>query len=118
MRQKYNHSVVSGNVNALAVEEKELETLAENVDKTCTRNYVDFSTEKTKLMANSANGIHREIKVKWQKLGNVITSNIFQLLSQMKAKNWSFSRIQHKPLQLLQRRNHFEETTVYLLDKR
>ena len=56
---------------ALAVEEKELETLGEKVDKTCTRNYVDFSTEKTKLMVNSANGIHREIKVKWQKLGNV-----------------------------------------------
>ena len=49
-----------------------LEILAEKVDKTCIRNYIDFSTDKTKLTANSANGIHREIKVKCQKLGNVI----------------------------------------------
>ena len=32
---------------------------------------MEISTEKTKLMTNSANGIQREIKVKGQKLGTV-----------------------------------------------
>ena len=32
---------------------------------------MEISTEKTKLMTNSANGIQREIKVKEQKLGTV-----------------------------------------------
>ena len=32
-----------------------------------------ISAEKTKLMANSANGIQREIKAKGQKLGTVIS---------------------------------------------
>ena len=30
---------------------------------------MEISAEKTKLMTNSAKGIHREIKVKGQKLG-------------------------------------------------
>ena len=32
---------------------------------------MDISAEKTKLMINSANGIHREIKVKGQRLGTI-----------------------------------------------
>ena len=36
---------------------------------------MEISAEKTKLMTNSANGIHREIKVKGQKLGTVISFN-------------------------------------------
>ena len=60
-------------INALAEEEQELETLVENLDKTCTRYKMEISVEKTKLMTNSANGIQREIKLKGQKLG-IVTS--------------------------------------------
>ena len=55
--------------DALAEEEQELEALVESLDKTCRR--YKMAAEKTKLMTNSANGIHREIKVKGQKLGTV-----------------------------------------------
>ena len=41
------------------------------VDKTCTWFKMEISAEMTKLMTNSANGIHKEIKVKWKKLGTV-----------------------------------------------
>ena len=59
------------NTDALAEEEQEVEALNESLDKTCTRYQMEITAEKTKLMTNSANGIHREIKVKWQKLGTV-----------------------------------------------
>ena len=61
-------------IDALAEEEQELEALVESLDKTCTRYKMEISAEKTKLMTNSANGIQREIKVKEQKLGTVVTS--------------------------------------------
>ena len=59
------------NIDALAEEEQELETLVESLNKTCTRYKMEIIAEKTKLMTNSANGIQREIKVKGQKLGTV-----------------------------------------------
>ena len=52
------------NIDALAEEEQELQALVESLDKTCTRYKIKISAEKTKLMTNSAKGIHREIKVK------------------------------------------------------
>ena len=58
-------------IDALAVEEQELEALVESLDKTCTRYKMEISAEKTKLMTNSASGIQREIKVKGQKWGTV-----------------------------------------------
>ena len=58
-------------IDALAEEEQELEALIESLDKTCTRYKMEISAEKTKLVANSANGIQREIKVKGQKLGTL-----------------------------------------------
>ena len=58
-------------IDALAEEEQELEALVESLKKTCTRYKIEISAEKTKLMTNSANAIHREIKVKGQKLGTV-----------------------------------------------
>ena len=61
-------------IDALAEEEQELEALVESLDKTCTRYKMEISAEKTKLMSNSANDIQREIKVKGQKLGTVLTS--------------------------------------------
>ena len=51
-------------IDALAEEEQEFEALVESLDKTCTRYNMEISAEKT-------NGIQREIKVKWQKLGTV-----------------------------------------------
>ena len=60
-------------IDALAEEEQELEALVESLDKTCTRYKMEISTKKTKLMTNSANGIQREIKVKGQKLGTVLS---------------------------------------------
>ena len=58
-------------IDALAEEEQELEALVESVDKTCTRYKMEISSEKTKLMTNSAVGIQREIKVKGQRLGTI-----------------------------------------------
>ena len=47
-------------IDALAEEEQELEALVESLDKTCTRYKMEISAKKTKLMTNSANGIHPE----------------------------------------------------------
>ena len=57
--------------DALAEEEQEVGVLNESLDKTCTRYQMEIRAEKTKLMTSSANGIHREIKVKGQMLGTV-----------------------------------------------
>ena len=57
--------------DALAEEEQEVEAVKESLDKTCTRYKMEIRAEKAKLMTNSATGIHREIKVKGQKLGTV-----------------------------------------------
>ena len=51
-------------IDALAEEEQELEALAQSLDKIYTRYKMEISADKIKLMTNSANGIHREIKVK------------------------------------------------------
>ena len=57
--------------DALAEEEQEVEALNESLNKTCTIYQMEIRAKKSKLMTNSANGIHREIKVKGQKLGTV-----------------------------------------------
>ena len=58
-------------IDTLDEEEQELEALVESLDIICTMYKMEISAEKTKLMTNSANGIQREKKVKWQKLGTV-----------------------------------------------
>ena len=84
-------------IDALAEEEHlELETLVESLDKTYTRYKMEISAEKAKLMTNSANGIHRETKVKGH-------SSTMEQLFQMMAPNQRFSQELPKPLQLLQR---------------
>ena len=91
-------------IDALAEEEQELEALVESLDKTCTRYKIEIIEEKTKMMTNSANGIQREIKVKGQVLGTVVSfSSTLEQLFQMMAPNQRFSQGLHKPLQLLQR---------------
>ena len=62
-------------IDAVAEEEQEQETLVESLSKTCTRYKMEISAEEIKLMTNSSNAIHQapipSIKVKGQKLGTV-----------------------------------------------
>ena len=51
-------------IDALAERKHELKALVKTLDKTCARYKMELTAEKT----NSANGIQREIKVKWHKL--------------------------------------------------
>ena len=61
--------------DALAEEEQVIEVQNESVHKTCTRYQMEIRAEKAKLMTNSVNGIHREIKVKGQKLDTATSFN-------------------------------------------
>ena len=62
---------------------------------------MEISAEKTKLMTNSANGIHREIKVKGQRLGTVTSFKCLgAVVSDDGSKTEILSRL-NKPLQLL-----------------
>ena len=47
------------------------------MSKKCTKDKMEISAGKTKLMTNSASGIQREIKVRWQKLGTVTRFKYF-----------------------------------------
>ena len=87
----------ASDIDALADEEQELlEALVESLNKTHTRYKMEISAGKTKLMTNSAKGIQREIVVKGQKLGTVISFKLFQMM----APNQRFSQGLHMPLQL------------------
>ena len=57
-------NITNDDIDAMAEEQQELEALLESLEKTCARFKVDISAEKTKLMTNSPDGIHREIQVK------------------------------------------------------
>ena len=50
----------ASDIDALAEEKHEEKAPVESLDKPCTRYSMEISTEKKKLMANSANGIQRE----------------------------------------------------------
>ena len=58
-------------IDAVAEEEQEQETLVEGLNITCTRYKMEISAEEIKLMTNSSIAIQTEIKVKGQKLGTV-----------------------------------------------
>ena len=58
-------------IDAVAEEEQEQETLVEGLNKTCTRYKKEISAEEIKLITNSSIAIQTEIKVKGQKLGTV-----------------------------------------------
>ena len=66
-----NNLRFADDMDTIAEEEYELEALVESLDKTCTRNKMEISAEKTKLMTNGADDIQRESKVKRQKMGTV-----------------------------------------------
>ena len=53
---------------------------------------MEISTEMTKLMTNSVNGIQAEIKVKGRKLDTVKASSTLEQLFQMMAPNQRFSK--------------------------
>ena len=84
------------NIDALAEEEQKQEALVDSLDKTSTRYKTEISVEKTKLMINSANDIHRESWVLKQASGTL--EQLFQML----AANQRFSQGLHKPRQLSQ----------------
>ena len=69
------HLLFADDTAAQAEEEQEVEGLNESLDKTCTRYQMEIRAEKTKLMTNSASGIHRKIKIKGQRLGTVTSFN-------------------------------------------
>ena len=48
-------------INALAAEEQALESLAESLDRICSRYKMEISAEKTSLTTNIACGIQRKI---------------------------------------------------------
>ena len=103
-------------IDALAEEEQELEAQAESLDKICTRYKIEISAEKTKLMANSANGIQREIKVKGQKLETVTTFKYLgAIVSDEGSKPEALSRVAQATAALTK---PFGEITTYLLDQR
>ena len=57
-------------IDALAEEEQELEVLVESLDKTCTRDKMEISAEKTKLMTNSAMASRERDKGKRAEVGH------------------------------------------------
>ena len=58
-------------IDAVAEEEQEQETLVESLNKTCIRYKMEISAEEIKQMTNSFSAIQTEIKVKEQKLGTI-----------------------------------------------
>ena len=77
-------------IDAPAEEVQDLEALVESLGKTCIRYKMEISTEKTKLMTNSANVIQRDIKVKGQKLG---TGTSFKYLGAVVSDDGSKSEV-------------------------
>ena len=108
----------ANDIDALAEKEQELEALVESLDKTCTKYKIEISAEKTRLMMKSANGILREIKVKWQNLGIVKASSTSEQLFHMMAPNQRFSQGLNKPLQLLQSCSQSGTIKTYPLDQK
>ena len=98
-------------IDALAEVEKEL-------DKPCTRNKMEISAEKTKLITNSAYGIQREIKVKGQKLG---TATSFKYLAAVISDEGSIPVVLSRIVQAtaaLTKLRQCGEIARYLLDQR
>ena len=52
------------NIGALAEKRLEQEALVESIDKTCARNKMEISAEKTKFMTKIGNSIQKGVYVK------------------------------------------------------
>ena len=61
---------LADHIGVLTEKRQELEALPKSLDKTCRGYKMEVSAEKTSLMMNNTDGILREIKVKWLKLGS------------------------------------------------
>ena len=85
-------------IDAVAEEEQEQETLVESLNKPCTRYKMDISADEIKLMTNSSNAIQTETKVKGAEALLSTSEQLFQIMAQ----NLKFSQGLCKPLQLLQ----------------
>ena len=103
-------------MDALAEEEQELEALVESLDKTCTRYKMEIRAAKTKLMANSVNGIQREIKVKEQTLDTLTSFKYLEaVVSDDGSKPEVLSRIAQATAALTSW-SPFGEIAAYLVD--
>ena len=110
----------AADIDAIAEEKQEQETLVESLNKTCTWYKMEVSAEEIKLMTNSSNAIQMEIKVKEQKLGTV-TSFIKYLravVSDHGPKPQILSRIAQAAAALTKLKTIWRERTTYLLDQR
>ena len=80
---------------------------------------MEISSEKTKLMTNSANGIQREIKVKGQKLGAVTgLKYLGAVVSDDGSKPEVLSRIAQATTALAKLKPIWRDNNIYLLDQR
>ena len=105
-------------IDVLAEEEQELEALVESLDKTCTRYKMEISAEKTKLMTNSANDIHREIEVTGQKLGTVTSFKYLgAVVSVDSIKPEVLSRIEQATAALTKLKPIWRDNNIYLGSK-
>ena len=105
-------------IDALAEEEQQLEALVESLDKTCTRSKMEISSEKTKLMTNSTNGIQREIKVKGQKLVTITSFNYLEaIVSDDSCKPEVLSRIAQATAALTQLKPIWRDNNISLGSK-
>ena len=59
-------------IDGLAGSEQELAQLVESIDQTSRAYGMEINAEKTKLMTNNINGIHKEIKASGEKLQTVL----------------------------------------------
>ena len=110
----------AADIDAIAEEKQEQETLVESLNKTCTWYKMEVSAEEIKLMTNSSNAIQMEIKVKEQKLGTV-TSFIKYLravVSDHGPKPQILSRIAQAAAALTKLKTIWRERTTYLFDQR
>ena len=107
-------------IDAIAEEKQEQETVVESLNKTCTWYKMEVSAEEIKLMTNSSNAIQTEINVKEQKLGTV-TSFIKYLravVSDHGPKPQILSRIAQAAADLTKLKTIWRERTTYFLDQR
>ena len=102
-------------IDALAEEGQGLEALVECLDKTYK---MEISSEKTKLMTNSANGIQREVKIKGQNLGTVTSFKYLgAIVSDDGLKPEVLSRIAHATAALTKPKPIWRDNNLFLGSK-
>ena len=82
-------------IDGLAGSEQELAQLVERIDQTSRAYGMEINAEKTKLMTNNINGIHKEIKAGGQKLQTVTNFKYLGATIYAASKAEMLSRIAH-----------------------